>query len=237
MYRYTYFDNYEIVSTESDSDNDFVTTILGAGVLGAMAIGGKIADSIANASIESAKRETAKLEYELKRKEEKRQWFHKHRYIFYALFTICVCSILSSFIYYEYNKLAPISYSSESLVGLEYNEVVQKLEEVGFSCIITRKDASLDAYELDKENSVSYIQIGFKDKLKSNNKYPSNLPIFVTYYTAKTISLDLSSEDLKELYYKDVVSKFTNLGFYNIEVKPKYDIVAGWINEVGTLTL
>mgnify|MGYP000521209453 FL=1 len=127
--------------------------------------------------------------------------------------------------YYEIPKLIPMGYSSDSLEGLKYTEVVQRLKESGFSDLTISRD--------DEENLVTEIKLIFGDSFDENTKYPSNLWITVVYHTVELYASPLTSKEAKGMNYLDVIDEFEKAGFVNVTTNVKYDIVTGWLTDDG----
>lgn len=49
------------------------------------------------------------------------------------------------------------------------------------------------------------------------------------------INLPISSNDLKDANYQDVVAKFQNAGFTNVQTKVIDDLVFGWLTKDGEI--
>lgn len=80
---------------------------------------------------------------------------------------------ISSFIgYYEYQKLIPIGYSNFELEGLEYTDVMEKLESKGFTNVISKEISDLPVSREDETNIVTRVNIGNSTSFSSNKKYP-----------------------------------------------------------------
>lgn len=135
--------------------------------------------------------------------------------------------------YYEIPKLIPMGYSSDSLEGLKYTEVVQRLKESGFSNVHTKERADLTISRDDEENLVTEIKLIFGDSFDENTKYPSNLWITVVYHTVELYASPLTSKEAKGMNYLDVIDEFEKAGFVNVTTNVKYDIVTGWLTDDG----
>ena len=124
-------------------------------------------------------------------------------------------------------------YSSESLEGLKYTEVVQRLKESGFSNVHIKEISDLTISRDDEENLVTEVKLMFGDSFDENTKYPSNLWITVVYHTVELYAPPLTSKEAKGMNYLDVINEFENAGFVNVTTVVEYDIVTGWLTDDG----
>lgn len=87
--------------------------------------------------------------------------------------------------YYEIKLLIPVGYPYSSLVGDNYEDVVDKLKQSGFSSVMTEEISDLKVSQIAKEYVVTDIKIGFAQTFSEKSKYPSNFPVKVTYHDLK----------------------------------------------------
>lgn len=149
------------------------------------------------------------------------------------LILIMVLVMVSLVGWYEYKSLIPISYSEQSLVGLEYELVVKKLEDAGFSHVSTEEIDDLSENQTSEEYVVTDVKIGWVTSFSGVTKLPSNFPVTITYHTLEKIAVPMSSKEAKGSNYKEVQNAFKDAGFTNISTKVEYDIVTGWITDDG----
>lgn len=205
-------------------------TIIGAGIAGVMAAGAKAA---AEEREREAQREAERREQARINSEKRRAWRKKHRKGIAITILISIIVVLSLIGYYEIQKLIPMGYSSDSLEGLKYTEVVQSLKESGFSNIHTKEISDLTISRDDEENLVTEVKLMFGDSFDENTKYPSNLWITVVYHTVELYAPPLTSKEAKGMNYLDVIDEFENAGFVNVTTVVEYDIVTGWLTDDG----
>ncbi len=135
--------------------------------------------------------------------------------------------------YYEITNLIPVKYSTDMFVGNQYKEVVDKLEDIGFSNISTKEIADLSEKQISDEYMVTEIKIGWIKSFSETTKLPSNFPVTVTYHTVKEIAVPMSSKEAKGSNYKNVEKAFKDAGFVNVSTKVEYDIITGWLTDDG----
>ena len=165
-------------------------------------------------------------QYNKKRPKRKRKWK-----VFFAI--ILILTGVSAFGYYEFTKMIPTGYSNEELEGLRYTVVVEKLKESGFTDVKEKEIQDLTISREDEEKMVTDVKLGWTTFFDETTKYPSNLRVTVVYHTVETYSPPLTSKEIKNMNYEDVISSFEDAGFINIKTEVEYDIVTGWISEDG----
>ena len=223
---------------DDEDDNDSSGSSLGE-ALGTI-IGAGIAGVMARAAAEEREREAERRERARINGEKRRAWRKRHRKGIAITIVISIIIVLSLIGYYEVQKLIPMGYSSDSLEGLNYTEVVQMLKKSGFSNVHTKEISDLTLSRDDEENLVTEVKLIFGDSFDEDTKYPSNLRITVVYHTVKLYNPPLTSKEAKGMNYLDVIAEFNNTGFTNITTVVKYDIITGWLTddgEVKTVTI
>lgn len=104
----------------------------------------------------------------------------KRNFILVLIVMLVMVSLIG---WYEYKNLILISYSEQSLVGLEYEQVVKKLEDAGFFHISTKEIDDLPENQAAEEYVVTDVKIGWITSFSSATKLPSNFPVTVTYHS------------------------------------------------------
>lgn len=229
-------DDSEYNDDEDDDDSsgsslgDALGTIIGAGIVGVMAAGARAAaeEREREAQREAERREKARIN-----SEKRRAWRKKHRKVIAITIVIAIIIVLSLIGYYEIQKLIPMGYSSDSLEGLKYTEVVQMLKESGFSNVHTKEISDLTISRDHEENLVTEVKLMFGDSFDEDTRYPSNLWITVVYHTVELYAPPLTSKEAKGMNYLDVIDEFENAGFVNVTTVVEYDIVTGWLTDDG----
>ena len=160
-------------------------------------------------------------------------WASRHKgFIFIAILTSIVL-MFGSYAYYEYQKLIPVGYEEDDLVGLEYNKVVEMLENSGFTYVTTEEisDLSLDAES--SANLVTDIRLDEKPTFDEDTKYAYDKHIVVIYHSLELLNAPVTSKEAKGTNYTDVMDKFKDAGFVNMKTKVIYDIITGWVTDDG----
>ena len=146
---------------------------------------------------------------------------------------ILLVAILSLVGYYEYQKLIPVGYSNIELEGLEYTDVMEKLELEGFTNVTSKEISDLPVSREEETNIVTSVNIGNSNTFSSTKKYPYNLWIIVEYHTVETFTPSFTSKAAKGMNYLDVIKEFETDGYTNIKPVPEYDVVVGWLAKDG----
>lgn len=154
-----------------------------------------------------------------------------------VLIVIILLMILFSYVGFKYyQKLIPVTFTSDSVVTEDYTEVEEKLKKAGFTNIIIQPIQELDINEIDKENLVSSIVINNDDYFKETSKYPYDSKIVINYYSAKMANLPLARKDAKGMDYREVVEQYEKAGFGKIVLKPKNDLRVGFLHSDGEVS-
>lgn len=229
-------DDSEYNDYENDDDSsgsglgDALGTIIGVGIARVMAAGARAAseEREREAQREAERREQARID-----SEKRRTWRNRHRKGIAITIVISIIIVLSLIGYYEFQKLIPLGYSSDSLEGLKYTEVVQMLKESGFSNVHAKEISDLTISRDYEENLVTEVKLIFGDSFDEDTKYPSNLWITVVYHKVELYAPPLTSKEAKGMNYLDVKDEFENAGFVNVTTVIEYDIVTGWLTDDG----
>lgn len=182
--------------------------------------------------IEAEKEKERQRISEIKRRERK-EWRRKHRLgIIISVLSVLLVVILAIGVF-EYQNYISVGYTEGSLIGLTYEDAVQKLEEQGFSNINLEEKSDLLLSDENKANTVSDVSIKDIDLFDINTKCRYNTEITIVYHTLKMVNAPLISKDSKGLNFLDVQEKFETAGFVNIKYDIVYDIITGWIMSDG----
>ena len=146
---------------------------------------------------------------------------------------ISIALIFGSYAYYEHQKLIPMGYEEEVLVGLEYNKVVEMLESSGFTYITTEEISDLSLDEENNANLVTDIRLDEKPTFDENTKYAYDKHIVVVYHSLKLCNAPITSKEAKGINYSDAMDKFKDAGFVNVKTNVIYDIITGWVTDDG----
>lgn len=152
-----------------------------------------------------------------------------------ALFLIIAA--ISLFGFWEYQKLIPIAYSYDELIGENYETVLAALESVGFTNVCTEPTANLDISNIEDENLVYRIEVFGIAKFSADTKFPYDIDIVIKYRSLKLITSPLSNEEAEKMNYLDAVSAFEEAGFVNVHTEVKYDLIVGLFEKDGEIDL
>lgn len=127
----------------------------------------------------------------------------------------------------------PITYAPDELIGLNYKDVVARLEDAGFTYIRAMGTEDLELSAIAEENNVYEISVSGETTFDSRAKFSHNIEIIVKYHKLKRIPMPFSSKETARMNYLDVISAFRDAGFFNICTVAEYDVIVGWITKDG----
>ena len=170
----------------------------------------------------------------------KMSWKRRHWKFLFVLSLLGILILTGMIAAYEIHLLIPVKNNSHDMIGLYYEEVIEKLQESGFCWIQEFPIQDLGVESIQQENKVTEVKIGWKSTFTADAQMPSNFPIRVTYHTVKLIQVPVSSKDVKGKPYTEIFKTFSDAGFINIKLVTDYDIITGWIsseNEIEKITI
>lgn len=146
--------------------------------------------------------------------------------IIYALVGIIIITCL--FFVLQFRKLTSIGIDSKYITQYDYNEVVSKLKDAGFSDITVVPSYDLSVENAKNDGKVKEFKIGDVSEFTSTKKFLCDEKIVITYHVLKPIPIGYSSDILISQNYEAVASLLKNKGFINIEAIPIYNVYLGW---------
>ena len=152
------------------------------------------------------------------------------------LLIVCLLLILAigGVMFYLFQSLLiPVGYSSEELIGQQYETVQRDLEQSGFSDVRTEEVADLPIDRISEVGMVTDIKIGSESSFDATSRYRSDLPVEITYHSLKYLTVPLSPKDAKGMNYEVVTKSFNDAGFENVTYEVKYDLITGWLTDAG----
>ena len=167
------------------------------------------------------------------RKPKEPSWASRHKGFIFIAILISITLMFGSYAYYEYQKLIPIGYEEGDLVGLEYNKVVEMLENSGFTYVTTEEISDLPLDEESSANLVTDIRLDEKPTFDEDTKYACDKHIVVVYHSLELLNAPVTSKEAKGTNYTDVMDKFKDAGFVNVKTNVIYDIITGWVTDDG----
>lgn len=190
----------------------------------------------AKVQTEKIKSDTKKFEIEAKEREYIRKEKAEQKEIKIALIILIVLIlflIIMPIYFITREKTTPkegqikMDYGSNSLIGMNCDEVKRKLRDIGFSYVeIISAGYIADS---EKENTVKSVNIDGMSSFNKGKIFDKNVMVKVYVYTSEyregaiinnneiNIQLDFSSSDCIGQNYTDIINRFESLGFINIE--------------------
>ena len=153
---------------------------------------------------------------------------------------VVIISILAIFLFlaltmtvHYIKKLIPIGYNTDELVGTYWEDVVENLEDEGFTKINSEAIFDLEYSEINEEGEVFEVSIDGETDFTEKKRIPYDTRITVKYHMLKLLALSFSHKDAKKLDYLEAVNELKTLGFVNIKLVPIKDLVFGWLTKDG----
>lgn len=128
-----------------------------------------------------------------------------------------------------------VGFDSESVIGMDYKEVVDLFINSGFENIETIPNKDLSYSQREFEDKVKRVTINGKNSFKSSSKHLSEAKVQIYYHAIMDIKVPISNKEAKKLNYTELEEKFKDAGFVNVKTVPEYDLVTGWINKDGSI--
>lgn len=223
----------------SSSDDDFSGADLLAGLLG-IGIAAKRSkvreeerERQSQIQYEENLREQERKEKIRERRKKRRAWYRRHwKGLFIVFFVMIIVGVISYGLF-QYKKLIPVGYDSSTLLGKQYDSVVNMLEVSGFTDVYTNCIYDLPIESISKENIVTEVKIGDDISFTAEKKYSLDTSVEVTYHMLASIQAPIVSKEAKGKKYKEIIKVFEDAGFIDIKMEIKYDIITGWLTDDG----
>ncbi len=148
-----------------------------------------------------------------------------------VIFLISVLAITINYV----KKLIPVGYNENELVGEYWEDVVENLEDEGFTKIRSKAIFDLEYDEIDKEGEVFEVSIDGETNFTQEKRIPYDTRITVKYHTLKLLVLPFSYKEARKLDYLEADSKLKEAGFVNVKLVPIKDLVFGWLTKDGEI--
>lgn len=120
---------------------------------------------------------------------------------------------------------------SKEYIGNNYKEVVQELEQLGFSDIETIEIADLTSYGEMSDGAISEISIDENTEFSANTAFSKDAKIIVTYHIVKKLPLPIMFDQITSMDYVEVADSFADAGFTNVKTEELYDLDPDEIDE------
>ena len=146
-----------------------------------------------------------------------------------AILVICLIAVLGV---YVDSRINPINISDVNQYSkVNYEDCKKELNEKGFIFVSTTAVSDLEYEALDYDYMVADLIV--EDRLGGSKEsgYSRFSSVEVVYHRPKYSALPVSSKEVDDYEYKDMINLFENAGFGNIEVIVDYDIIFGVFNK------
>lgn len=123
--------------------------------------------------------------------------------------------------------------SSKNLESKNYSELQELFENAGFKDVTTESLDDLLTADLKNEDKVKEVSIDNKTSFSKDEKFKSDVSVVIKYHSAKKIYPPISSEDIDDQNYEDIVTQFKNAGFTNVTTRKVEDLITGFLHDDG----
>ena len=184
---------------------------------------------------EFLEKQKAKKKKKENRKEKNKNFLKKYWWVILAAICVLViiCAIVSAV--KESKKKRVIGLSSLEVVGANYDDIVGRLQENGFTNINGHALEDLDYADVEEEHKVDQIEVNGVYSFEADKKFKYDTEINITYHSLKEITAPLTSKKAKGMQHSSVASAFKEAGFVNVTEVIKYDLITGWITKDGSV--
>jgi len=143
--------------------------------------------------------------------------FIKLLWAFMIFFCLCLTGCTTS---KTSDNNISVPFSPADITHRPYIEVVEELEELGFTNITTETMEYVRWAEGAEEGLTVSIYFGEEWDYEKGDSFSSDIPIKVVYLIDNFLFAPISSDDCQGLPYEVVVKKFTEAGFTNVIATP-----------------
>lgn len=177
-------------------------------------------------------------EMEMGKKDTKKKAFKSKIKVFACLALLSILLVISAFVFYLYKekqKNIYVTVASTEAVGVAYSQIVEKLEEAGFTNIYVEPEYDLEIENTEDEGRISRIEINGDNVFDDSSQYPYDARIDIIFHALKNIEVPVSAKAAKRMNFAELEAMLKNAGFVNISIEKKYDLITGWITKDGTV--
>lgn len=172
------------------------------------------------------------------KKAAKKKAFKDEIKVFACLALLSVLLGIFAFVFYlhkETQKFINVTVASTEAVGADYDQIVEKLEEAGFTNIYIEPEYDLEIENIEDEGKISGIKINGDSEFDDLSQYPYDAKIDIIFHALKNIEVPVSAKTAKKMNFAELEAMLKNAGFVNIRIEKKYDLITGWITKDGTV--
>ena len=156
---------------------------------------------------------------------------HKKPIMIAKLGMVAVAFIVAAALFLS--NLIAIGYGSDQLQGMDRRTVAEMLERQGFKRVKVKALDDLGYDQIEQENIVRSVDVGDVSEFESTKHFIKWKKITIYYSSLQKKALPISSKDLKDVDYHELVDMLETAGFVNIKTEADPDLKTGWINFDG----
>ncbi|MCL1858309.1 MAG: hypothetical protein FWF92_03660 [Oscillospiraceae bacterium] len=122
------------------------------------------------------------------------------------------------------SKTVSFLYSANDYIGKDYQSISASLTEAGFTKVSALPIEDLDLIESDKEGNIESVSINGNNNFSTQDSFPTDSEVVISYHSLKTISVPLSSIEAKSMDIDSIMQMFANADIENIIINEEYDL-------------
>lgn len=122
------------------------------------------------------------------------------------------------------SKTAFLPFGESDCVGQNQEDIVEQLEQEGFSNISAEPLAELDAEGLERKGEICTITIDGNEVFDKGAELDKTVAIKITYYEVKNVAAPIAAKDGEKKDTEELVNLFKEAGFVNVSVEIENDI-------------
>jgi hypothetical protein len=135
----------------------------------------------------------------------------------------------------QYRKLTVVGIDAEQCVDKNYVGVVDEFANNGFTNVKTVPVEDLSMSDLEDEGQIISVSVDNNLAFTADDRYPYDAPVVIQYHSAAKVVSPISSREAKKMSYNEVIAKFKEAGFENIDTKAQEDLITGWLHSDGSV--
>ena len=167
------------------------------------------------------------------RRKKRRQWAMTHWTWIACGILILILACFGGYKFYQWRKLTVVGINSQECVDKNYVDVVDEFADHGFTNVKAVPVEDLNLADLDKEGQIISVSIDENLTFNTESKFAYDAPVIIQYHAASKVVVPMSSSDARRLSYTEVVAKFKEAGFENIDINKQEDLIVGWLRSDG----
>lgn len=118
------------------------------------------------------------------------------------------------------NGTVEISFSLDDVMSLNYIDVKNRFDELGFTNIDYTVSEMNYSSETEFDGDVISVSIDGESEFEAGDSFNCDSPVIIGYVTDKRVAVPMSSSECEGVQYEEIVAAFTSAGFNNVKTAP-----------------